>query len=190
MKNWISTRIEKASWRALAIWFAPWFAYNWWAFNMESPWTRALSGGGGQLPEMQPGFPPTEPQRSLDALAASNAIGDYILWQALDFPYAIGNLFVTSIAIALALKALRLDKSFFRYLLALPPIYVLGELVENSLVAAFAAKAVAPAEPVVLFQQTATTIKMLSGFGSMFLGMAALLIAALAAAVHFARKRA
>jgi len=189
MKRWISAQLEKATWRGFAIWFATWFAYNWWAFNMESPWTRALAAGGSKLPESQPGFPPIEPQRSLDALAASNAIGDYILWQALDIPYAIGNLFVTSIAIALALKALRLDKSFLRYLLLLPPIYVFGEVIENSFVAAFAAKAIAPAEPVVLLQQTATTIKMLSGFGSMFLGMAALIIAAAAAALtHFRRR--
>lgn len=190
MKKWISARIEIASWRGLAIWFAPWFAYNWWAFNMDSPWTRALSGGGGKLPEMQPGFPPIEPQRSLDALAASNATGDYILWQALDFPYAIGNLFVTSIAIALALKAMRLDKSFLRFLLVLPPLYVFSEVVENALVAAFAAKVLAPAEPIVLVQQLATTVKMLSGFGSMFLGLAALLIAAIAAVVHVIGKRA
>ena len=190
MKNWISKRLEKASWRALAIWFAPWFAYNWWAFNMDSPWTRALSGGGGKLPEMQPGFPPTEPQRSLDALNAANATGDYILWQALDFPYAIGNLFVISIAIALALKAVRLDKSFLRYLLILPPVYVISEIIENALVAAFAAKAIESAEPIVLAQQLSTTIKMLSGFSSMFLAMAALLIAILSSAVQFLRKRA
>ena len=180
MRKWIETRIERASWRAFAIWFVPWFAYNWWAFNMESPWTRALAGGGGRVPEMQPGLPPAEPQRSLDALAASGATGDYILWQALDFPYAVGNLFVTSIAIALALKALRIEKSIVKFLLVLPPLYVFCEVIENSLVAAFAAKIVAPAESVVLVQQLATTIKMFSGYGSMFLGMAALAVAAVA----------
>lgn len=189
MSGWINSRIEKARWSGFAIWFALWFAYNWWAFNMNSPWTRALAAGGGKLPESQTGFPPIEPQRSLDALAAANATSDYILWQAFDIPYAIGNLFVTSIAIALALKAVRLDKSVLRYLLALPPLYVACEIIENSLVAAFAAKLVAPGEGAVLIQQAATSVKMASGYGSMFLGLAALALAAFAAIIGFFRKR-
>jgi hypothetical protein len=190
MNRWITRRIETASWRRFFVWFVLWFAYNWWAFSMSSPWTRALAAGGGKLPESQPGFPPIEPQRSLDALAAANATCDYLLWQALDFPYAIGNLFVTSIAIALALKAMRLEKSALRFLLVLPPLYVFCEVIENALVAAFAAKTVAPGEAVVLIQQAATTVKMFSGFGSMFLALAALLVAVLAALVGVFRKRA
>lgn len=190
MNRWISARIEKANWRAFALWFVPWFAYSWWAFSMESPWTRALAGGGGGLPEMRPGFPPIEPQRTLDALNASNATGDYILWQALDFPYAIGNLFATSIAIALALKALRLERSPLRNLLLLPPLYLLCETVENSLLAAFAGKIVAPTEAVVLAQQASTTLKMFSGSASMLLGIASLAVAAIAALAGLIRKRA
>lgn len=190
MNGWISSRIEKANWRGFAIWFAALFAFNWWAFYTSSPWTRALDAAGGDLPESQTGFPPIEPQRSLDALAASNATGDYILWQAFDIPYAIGNLFVTSIAIALALKAMRLEKSLLRYLLILPPLYLFGEVVENSLVAAFAAKLIAPDESVVLVQQAATTVKMLSGYASMFLGLASLAVAAPAGVVRLFRKRA
>lgn len=190
MNGWISSRLEKATWRAFAIWFAALFAFNWWAFYTSGPWTRALDAAGGKLPESQTGFPPIEPQRSLDALAGANATGDYILWQAFDIPYAIGNLMVTSIAIALALKAARLDKSLLRFLLALPPLYVLGEIAENSLVAAFAAKIIAPSEGVVLVQQAATTVKMLSGYASMFLGLASLVIAAFAALIGLFRKRA
>lgn len=189
MNKWINARIEKASWRAFAIWFVLWFIYNWWAFNMESPWTRAVAGGGGALPEMQAGFPPTEPQRSLDALAAAGGAGDYIAWQAFDMPYAIGNLFVTSIAMALALKAARLQGSFLRYILILPPLYVLCEIVENALVAAFAAKWIAPAEGLVLVQQAATSVKMLSGFGSMFIAMGALVVALLAAIISRVMER-
>lgn len=190
MNGWISSRLEKADWKSFAIWFAALFAFNWWAFYTSSPWTRAFAAAGGKLPESQTGFPPIEPQRSLDALAGANATGDYILWQAFDIPYAIGNLFVTSIAIALALKATRLDKSFLRFLLILPPLYVLGEVIENSLVAAFAGKLIAPGESVVLVQQAATTVKMLSGFASMFLGLVSLVIAMLAALIGLFRKRA
>ena len=190
MNGWIPSRLEKATWRAFAIWFAALFAFNWLAFYTSSPWTRALDAAGGKLPESQTGFPPIEPHRSLDALAAANATDDYLLWRAFDIPYAIGNLMVTSIAIALALKATRLDRSFLRYLLILPPLYVFGEIVENSLVAAFAAKFLAPGEGVVIAQQAATTVKMLSGYGSMFLGLASLAIAAIAALIGFFRTRA
>lgn len=190
MSRWISARIEKASWRGFAIWFAVWFLYNLWAINMDSPWTRALAAGGGKLPESQPGFPPIEPQRSLDALAAANATGDYLLWQALDIPYAVGNVLVTSIAIALAIRATRLSASPMRYLLLLPPIYFLCELVEDGLVAAFAAKAIAPAEGAVLIQQAATTLKLASGYGSMALALLSLCVAFIAAVIAFFRKRA
>lgn len=189
MNKWISTRIERASWRGFAIWFAALFAFNWWAFYLPSPWTRALHAAGGKVPESQPGFPPVEPQRSLDALAEAGATGDYILWQAFDVPYAILNLMTMSIAIALALKATRLEKSFLKFFLVLPPIYVIGEIIENSLVASFAANAIAPTEGVVLIQQAATTVKMLSGFGSMFLALAAIVVAATAALVGYFRKR-
>ena len=93
---------------------------------------------------------------------------------------ALVDLGTGSGAIALALKALRIEKSIVKFLLVLPPLYVFCEVIENSLVAAFAAKIIAPAESVVLVQQLATTIKMFSGYGSMFLGMAALAVAAVA----------
>jgi len=189
LNKWVAARIEMATWRGFAIWFAALFAFNWWAFYTSSPWTRALEAAGGKLPESQTGFPPVEPQRSLDALAGANATGDYIFWQAFDIPYAIGNLMVTSIAIALALKAMRLEKSILRYLLVLPPIYIFCEAIENSLVAAFAAKWIAPVEGVTLVQQTATSVKMISGFGSMFLGMAALAIAIIATLISLIRSR-
>jgi hypothetical protein len=189
MNKWITERIESASWRGFAFWFAVWFAYNWWAINSPSPWTRALAAAGGKLPESQPGFPPIEPQRSLEALTAASATGDYIFWQALDVPYAVGVLFVTSTAIALALKSVGLERSFLRFLLALPLVYVICEAVENSLVAAFAARAIDPGESAVLVQQAATTLKLASGYGSMFLGLVTLAIAAAAFVLTLSRTR-
>lgn len=189
MKGWIHARLEKSTWRGFFIWFVLWFAYNSWAFNMESPWTRALAAAGGKLPETQPGFPPIEPQRSLDALAAAQATGDYIVWQALDFPYAFGTLFVTSIAIALALKAAKLERSVLRFLLLPPPLYVLCETIENPLVAAFAGGLITPGEGVVLVQQLATTFKMLSGVASLFLGITALVVAIAFGVVRWLKAR-
>lgn len=179
--------VAKASWRRFAVWFAAWWGVSWFFFYRDSAWTRALEAGGGKLPESQPGFPPIEPQRSLDALAAANATHDYVLWQLLDLPFALVTVMMSMTAIALGLRALRLKPLSF--LLLLPPLYFLAELVENALVAAFAGKALAPAEGLVLVQQLATTIKMGAGWGSMILALLALVVAASAAVIGIFRKR-
>ncbi|PWG74951.1 hypothetical protein DF186_15235, partial [Enterococcus hirae] len=92
--------------------------------------------------------------------------------------YAVMNFMVFATAMALALKALRLEASAARFLLLLPAIYVGCELVENALVAGFAAKILPTAEPLVLIQQLATTLKFASGMPSMALGLLSLVIAA------------
>jgi hypothetical protein len=180
--------VANATWLRFALWFAAWWAVSWFFFYRDSAWTRALAAGGDKLPESQPGFPPIEPQRSLDALAAANGTQDYIVWQALDIPFAAVTVMLTMTAIALGLRATRLEA--LRFLLALPPVYFAAELVENALVAAFAAKVVAPAETAVLVQQTATTIKMGTGWGSMIVALLALAAALVCAFVAMFRKRA
>jgi len=161
MNQWINSGIDKASWPSFAIWFVVLICFSFWAFNSPSPWTTALAAGNGTLPEIQTGFPPIEPQRSLDLLG--DAKGDYLLWQVFDIPYAIMNLVVISIAMALGLRTTRLGRAPVKYLLALPIIYLFCEIVENSLVALFAMGKFADTEPVVMIQQLATTIKMASG---------------------------
>ncbi len=185
--TWIDLRIEKASWRSFAIWFAAWFAYNWWAINSDSPWTRAFAAGGGALPESQFGFPSAEPQRSLDALGP--AISDYIVWQALDIPYALLNVAITSIAMALGLKAVRLGKTPARLLLLLPLLYFACEIVEDAAVALFAARLLPVDKPFVVAQQIATNAKLASGYGSMWLGLLGLAVAAGAGTVSLIRLR-
>jgi hypothetical protein len=180
-------RVESATWLEFGLWFAASFAFNWWAFFTPSPWTRALAAGGGKLPESQFDFPDGEPQRSLDALAANNAIGDYLAWQAFDIPYAVLGFMVSVLAMALALKALRLAASPVRFVLLLPALYVVCEIAENSLVAAFAAGLVAPGAPVVGVQQTATAVKGVAGFGSMGLTLLSLVVAVAAVVARVVR---
>lgn len=184
--GWIATRIEKASWVSFLIWFVILMAFSTWAFTMDSPWTRALEAAGGVLPETKPGIPAIEPVRSLEAMGENR--GDYLLWQLLDIPYAIMNFMVVSIALGLGLKALRLDASPLRFLLLLPAVYVACELVENALVASFAAEILPTAEPLVLLQQFATTLKFGTGMPGMALGLLALVIAAIASGIRLVRK--
>lgn len=190
MRKGLSERIERASWAGFAIRFGALFLYSAWAFAENGPWARALSAAGGRLPETQPGFPPIEPQRSFDALGAAGATGDYLLWQALDAPYALLSMAAPAAAIALGLKAARLGSTPLRFALLLPPTYLACEAVENSLVAAFAARLLAPGEGAVLVQQAATTVKFASGFSSLGLGALSLAVAAIAALIALARKRA
>lgn len=182
----IEKHISSASWVRFAIWFAILFAFSNWAFNMDSPWTRALEAAQGALPEVQAGLPAIEPQRSLDLLG--DATSDYLLWQVLDVPYAIMNLMLVATAMGLGLKATKLRTSPLRFLLLLPMIYFFAEIVENSLVAAFASGLVPTAEPIVLVQQFATTIKFASGMPGMAIGALSIVIAAIAAITSRFRK--
>ncbi|GJL92491.1 hypothetical protein [Hyphococcus sp.] len=185
--SWIGKRIDSASWRSFIIWFVALFAFSAWAFGMDSPWTRALELAGGKLPEMQPSIPATEPVRSLQAMGTNT--GDYILWQALDIPYSVMNLMVARMGIGLGLKALRMENSFLRFAMALPPIYVVCELMENALVASFALGTLSPSENVVLLQQFATTLKFAAAAPAMGLAIAGVLVAALAGALKMVRKK-
>lgn len=178
-----------ATWARFAAVFAAWWSFNWFAFLRPSPWTRALDAGGGALPEAKFGFPDGEPQRSLALLAETRATGDYLLWQALDIPYAALNVAAPALAMSLALKATRLGASQLRFALLLPVVYFGAELVENGLVAGFAANLVSPGRSLVAVQQAATSLKLFSGYGSMILALAGLAVAAAAALVSLFRKR-
>jgi len=185
--GWAARRIEKTQWPGFLVTLAIWFAYNWWAFETDSPWTRALNAAGGVLPETKPGIPAIEPQRSIEALGSH--VGDYLLWQVFDIPYAILNLLVTAGAMALALRATKLGGSPLRFLLYLPVIYVACEIVENAFVAGFAAGVIPIQETFVLIQQLATTVKFSTGMPALALGALSLVIAIIALVLRAIGKR-
>lgn len=175
-------RPQNASWRGLLFWFVIAFAYNYWAINMPSPFTRALAAAGGRLPESQPGFPAGEPSRSLAALGDST--GDYLLWQWLDIPYAFLAVMMTSTAVALGLKSLRPRGAALKPLLWTPLVYFGCEIVENTMVELFAARILSPAPPAALLQQIATSVKFAAGYASLALAALGVIAAATAAAAR------
>jgi hypothetical protein len=184
--GWIGKRIDGANWRSFIIWLIALIAFSAWAFLMDSPWARALEFAGGKLPEMQPGIPAIEPVRSLRAMGANT--GDYLLWQALDVPYAILNLMVAWMGIGLGLKAIRMEKSFLRFMAILPPVYFVCELVEDALLAMFASRALSPSESFVLVQQFATTLKFASGMPALGLAVLGAAVALLSPAFRRMQK--
>jgi hypothetical protein len=187
MKAWIAARLEQARWLSFAAWFAALVGYSAWAFGAGGPWKRALDSAGGRLPEMQPGFPGVEPERTIEALGAR--AGDYLLFQAVDIPYALLTFMASTVAIAVALRTLRLQSSPLRLLLIPPLVYFACEIVENALLAAFAAKLIPPIEAIVLVQQAATAAKLAAGVSSMLIGAAGLVVALIALAVRRAKSR-
>ncbi|MEO1250751.1 MAG: hypothetical protein AAFW81_00215 [Pseudomonadota bacterium] len=187
MTRWIENRLQRSSWLGFLIWFAGLMGYSFWAFMADTPWTRALEAAGGKLPEMQPNFPGDEPAQSISALREAGAIPDYLMWQVLDFPYAALNLLATATAMALGLRALKLGAGPARYLLLLPLLYFAAETIENALLALYAGAGVGGALTGV--QQGATAVKFAAGNASLLLGLVALIIAAVVAAVSFFKRR-
>ena len=179
----IAKLVDRATFTRLGIFLAALLAYSFWAFSGDTAWSRALVAAGGALPEMQPGFPPIEPLRTLSALGESTS--DYLIWQALDVPYIILNVLVTITAIGITLKKFDLAKTPYRLLVGLPIMYAATEAIENTLLFLFAAGYLAPTEPPVLLQQTATTLKLASFMAALFVG----LVGMLAIFVSFLAKR-
>ncbi len=168
--------INSASWTRFAILFVLLAGFSYWAFNMDGPWSRALDAAGGLLPETQTGFPPIEPGRSLEALG--DATSDYALWQIVDLVYIALNVLIIGVAIGLGLKKAGLANSFMRFFLALPLIYGVAELIENSFFLGYVAGVIPSAGAAALVQQLFTTIKMAAGFGGMAIALISLILAA------------
>lgn len=187
--GFVRNRIEKSSWFQVAFFLTALLAYSWWAFGQDSPWTRALEAAGGVLPEMRPGLPAIEPARSMEALEAAGAIGDYLVWQAADIPYAFLNLFAMSTAMGLALRKTGLGGSPARRLLYAPVVYLITEFIENAMVAGYAGALIPREGNIVLLQQAATTVKLATGWGSSLLALIALFAAAIADLVGLIRGR-
>ena len=160
MLNWISQRIENASWTRLVVFFGGLAAYSVWVFRPDGRYLQAKASAG-TLPEEMFGFKDGEPERAISQLFGLE--GDYMLFQALDIPFAVLNFFFLSAVFALALKKFRLGATPLRFIMLLPAIYLVTEFVENvSLVILTSGDG----EPAALatFQQAVTTLKFAVGF--------------------------
>ena len=148
-----------------------------------SAWAKAVNAAGGTAPETLIGFPAIEPGRTLAALDRNGA-NDYLLWQAIDIPFAALNAAFAAAAIATGLRLLRWESSPWRGLLWLPLAYFCAELVENGLVSAFALGLVPGLGVAAIVQQAATTVKLCSGYAGLLGGLILLGAGLIAAAVR------
>ncbi len=185
MQSWIDKRIEKASWTRLLIFFASLFAYSFWAFRPTGQFQQAHETAG-PLPETIFGYPEGEPERAFSQLFGLQS--DYMLFQAIDIPYAILNFFVITAIIALALKHFRLGATPFRFALILPGIYLVAEFLENTMLVVLAKGGGAPAG-LIPIQQTMTSLKWIAAAPSMTLSLLSLLALGVMFLVKFVRGR-
>lgn len=170
MQGWINKRIETASWVRFFMPFAALIAYSLWAFRPSGQFLQAKKTAG-TLPEEMFGFPEGEPERAFSQLFGLT--GDYMLFQAIDIPYAILNFFAYSAIIALALKHFRFGATPLRFALLLPVIYLIAEFIENTMLVVLARGGGAAAN-LIPFQQAATSLKWAAGFPATMLAVLSL----------------
>jgi|GEM_PF-1736369 len=189
MNSWIKTRIEKASWLRLVVWTVLYIGYSTWAFATPGPWMRTLSALDASnetlreagLPELTFGFPAGLPGEALSRMGPATT--DYAIFQGVDIPFAILGVMFTVSAISLGLKRFRLGGSPIRFVLTAPLIYLLAELVENSLLALMALNIAPVNRAFVLAQQSATSVKFLADYfntAALVISIGAVLIVAIA----------
>ena len=185
MSHWISGQIEKAGWLRFLVSLAALIAYSYWAFIRPGFWTRA-NEAAAPLPETLQGFPDGQPAYAFAFLG--EATSDYLIFQAVDIPFAFLNAAMITTAIALGLRKLKLTATPLRFLLVLPLILFAAELVEDALLFLMAADYITDKGVPALVQQAFTNIKVASAMLGTVCAFAALIGAIIATIVHFFQK--
>ncbi|MFC2951834.1 hypothetical protein ACFOOP_07830 [Marinicaulis aureus] len=183
--KFISRSIEKAGWVKFLVSFILLFAYSYWAFIRPGFWSRA-NDAAAPLPETLQGFPEGEPARAFALLG--EATSDYLIFQAVDIPFALLNAVMIIAAIGLGLKTLKLAGTPLRFLLILPLILFASEIVEDALLFLMAADYIADTGAPALTQQIMTNIKGAAGMLGTVCALAAIIGAGVAWLVRLFRK--
>lgn len=181
----ISRMIEKASWLRFIVSFVLLFAYSYWAFIRPGFWTRAQEAAA-PLPETLQGFHDEQPALAFSKLG--EATSDYLIFQAVDIPFAFLNAAMITAAIALGLKILKLAATPLRFLLLLPLILFAAEIAENALLFLMAGDYISDQGAPATAQQIMTNIKGAAAMLGMVCALAAIVSAAIASLIHLFRK--
>jgi len=171
MQSWINKRIDAASWPRTLISIAALLAYSFWMYRPSGRFLQAKNSAG-TLPEEMFGFPENEPTRAISQLFGLE--GDYMLFQAIDIPYAVLNFFAFTAIFALALKSYRLSATPLRFVMLLPAVYLIAEFFENTLLVVLTRNAGESAS-LAHIQQAFTSLKLTAGFPSMILALLSLI---------------
>lgn len=148
--------MRRASWNRFAGAAALLVLYSLWFALSDSPMTRALAEAGA-LPELRFGFHSGEPMTAIDALSAAR--GDYLWMQAYDLVFVALLVMTALSALALATGKRAIAPARLKLAMLIPLAFAGAELLENSLLALFAAEIITPSAPLAFLQQAATTAK-------------------------------
>ena len=164
MNDWIKNTIEKTSWLRFLFWITLYIGASIWTFALPGPWQTLLErtgtvDGTPQLPSTLIGFRPEQPMLAFSNIG--DAMDQYLLFQLIDIPLSIIATFLTITVIAAGLKRFRLGATAFRFLLLLPLIYLLAEIVENALLVSMATSILPTTGFIVMAQQSVTTTKII-----------------------------
>ena len=182
-----SRTIDKTSWLKFLISFAVLFAYSYWAFIRPGFWTRAADAAA-PLPETLQGFPEGEPARAFSMLR--EATSDYLIYQAVDIPFAFLNLMMLAVAIGLGVKKLKLAATPLRFLLILPLILFAADIVEDVFLVLMAGDYIPDQGAPAFAQQIVTNIKGAAGMLGTVCALAAIVSAGIADLTRLFRKSA
>ncbi len=99
-------------------------------FGPLSPWAAVSAAAGGMLPEGRPGVDAVRVLDAVDRMAPDGRLG-YLAVQALDVPFFIAQSAVLALLLALALLATGRERTALRWLLVLPVVLVVVEVLED-----------------------------------------------------------
>lgn len=170
-------QIARASLRAYLVWLVLFIACEFVVFSMPGPWANlieATDSGRGRpiLPDLMFGFPDGQPESAL------NTIGDvktsYIIFNAIDIPYAFLSMMAALSIMTLALKRFRIRSVILKGVLIVPIVYFAFEVIENGLLVLMAVDLLPQEGAAAIIQQLITTIKIATNGFNAAAGFAAL----------------
>lgn len=192
MMNWLNNRIERASWRAYLVWMFLFICYEFIVFSLPGPWINlieATANGGNSplLPDLLFGIHQDQPAKAFTTL--ENSINDYLIFNALDVPYAFLSMMAAITILALTFKHFAWKNKLLRGILIIPALYFVAELAENALLVSMVLEWLPRDGITATIQQISTTLKISTNVFCSIAGGFALIITLIHNAFKYWRAR-
>ena len=190
--NWLNNRIEQASWRAYLVWMLLFIGYEFIVFSLPGPWINlieATANGGNRpiLPDLLFGIHQDQPARAFAMLGSS--MNDYLIFNALDLPYAFFSTMAATTILALTLKHFAWRSNWLHGILMIPALYFVAELFENTLIVSMALEWLPREGITATVQQVITTLKISTNGICAVVGGFALIVTIIHIALKYWRAR-
>jgi len=190
--NWTTSIVSNANWKRVLIWLFLYIVTSVSVFFMPGPWSRlgdmlGATNGIPHIPSTLSGFPADQPAAIFLKLGDDL---DQLLWfQLIDFPLLIASAGLTISILAVALKKFKLGNRAQFCILIVPILYVLLEVIENTLLAGMVLEILPTDDSFRLMQQLATNAKITTDTAGSLTMFIALLALSIAAIVRLFRKK-